>query len=129
MSQIIIIESVAELAEQIEQKYLHHGSIKIKQAIFACLHPIEVPSNVKELVNIIRLDSPVDNGEFIEHRWEILLDEAAALITAHSRTVPTAMLDDAAEIEAGLIQYYGEYTQLTEASKKAIAEKYGYRAE
>jgi len=55
--------------------------------------------------------------------------EAAALIEARDKRVPSVMLEDAAEIEAGLVEYYGEYTKLTDATKKAIVDKYGYRAE
>lgn len=125
MSQIIIIDSAEALAEQIASDLeLDVPKEVVRQAILACLHPIEVPSNVKELVNIIRLDSPVDNGEFIEHRWEILLDEAAALVTAHSRMVPRAMLEETVKkcwpMGSG---------PLYDKTMDAIAEKYGYRAE
>lgn len=61
---------------------------------------------------------------FYRERKEKFTAEAAALID-EARAVPRAMLEDVAEIEAGLIQYYGEYTKLTNASMKSIVAKYG----
>ena len=64
-------------------------------------------------------DSPSGPGVYFD------AVKAAALIEGMRRRVPRAMLDDVAEVEAGLIQYYGEYTKLTDNSKNSIAAKYG----
>lgn len=116
MSQIIIIERVAALAEQIEQTYLHHGSMKIKQAVLVCLHPIEVPDDAEELaIQIQRRDN--------DENPQLTVDEAAALVTAHSRMVPRAMLD-----EIWLIGNRSKPGQ-KEVDTAEITAKYGYRAE
>jgi len=120
MSQIIIIERVAALAEQIEQTYLHHGSMKIKQAVLACLHPIEVPDDAEELA--IRIQRR-DNDE----NPQLTVDEAAALITAHSRTVPRAMLSRIVSYTAGMMDWNGEVDD--DLFIDEIAKEFGYRAE
>ena len=124
MSQIIIIERVAALAEQIEQTYLHHGSMKIKQAVLVCLHPIEVPSDAGELAREVvnEMESPFDTAENRELK-------SAALITAHSRTVPRAMLEEYAKAYFTSYELRIDQDNLKERTANFFAAKYGYRAE
>lgn len=117
MSQIIIIDSVAALAEQIEQTYLHHGSMKIKQAVLVCLHPIEVPDDAEELA--IRIQRR-DNDE----NPQLTVDEAAALITARERVVPRAMLREI-YCEGG----EDMLSVMTDETVDRLTAKFGYRAE
>jgi len=49
----------------------------------------------------------------------------AALIEGMRRRVPRAMLEDVAEVEAGLMDYNGAYTKLTDNSINLIAAKHG----
>jgi len=123
MSQIIIIERVAALAEQIEQTYLHHGSMKIKQAVLVCLHPIEVPDDAEELVDKVR-EGAVQGHGLSKCYWNITDAEAAALVTAHSRTVPRAML----------LKLLREYWPMGDEGQYAgviagLETEFGYRAE
>jgi len=123
MSQIIIIERVAALAEQIEQTYLHHGSMKIKQAVLACLHPIEVPSDAVELVDKVR-EGAVQGHTLSSNYWKLNESDAAALITARERVVPTAMLE-----EVWIHGHDYAFDKTISANIDKIIEKYGYRAE
>lgn len=124
MSQIIIIERVAALAEQIEQTYLHHGSMKIKQAVLACLHPIEVPNDAGELAREVvnEMESPFDTAENREKK-------AAALITARERVVPRAMLEEYAKAYFTSYELRIDQDNLKERTANFFAAKYGYRAE
>ena len=78
-----------------------------------CLHPIEVPSDADSLAKKVA-------NEVLCMRDT----EAAALITAHSRTVPRAMLQEVAENG----QWNGMYDSV-EQMQDTIATKYGYHAE
>ena len=139
MSQIIIIDSAEALAEQIEQTYLHHGSMKIKQAILACLHPIEVPSDAERLAKAVEAAIKPSYIESPNGRGGVMIiskdySDAAALITARERVVPRAMLLElygiAIEI-LGVPWMVGMPTHVKQFSEKAvaIAKKFGYRAE
>jgi len=98
--------------------------------------PDAMEMSTKAIDEIERTMLALNSIEVCEHfetipeiQKELAIPYLAALIESHSKRVPRAMLEDAAEIEAGLVEYYGEYTKLTDATKKAIADKYGYRAE
>jgi len=132
MSQIIIIERVAALAEQIEQTYLHHGSMKIKQAVLACLHPIEVPSDAEEMAKAVEAAIKPSYIESPNGRGGVMIiskdySDAAALITAHSRTVPRAMLSRIVSYTAGMMDWNGEVDD--DLFIDEIAKEFGYRAE
>ena len=120
MSQIIIVESAAVLAEQIVR---HQGAthISTREAVLSCLHPIEVPSDAVELAREVvnEMESPFDTAENREKK-------AAALITAYSRTVPREMLQEA-HILGRDDDYYDRHFE--HKNIDAIAAKYGYRAE
>ena len=115
--QIIIIDSAEALAEQIAEK-LSMNAPHVVAAIAAVLHPIEVPSDAGELVEKIRANKP---GSFTG----LLLskDEAAALLTAHSRTVPREMLDEI------WLNGYQCANGKKDTDMADIAAKYGYHAE
>lgn len=140
MSQIIIIERVAALAEQIEQTYLHHGSMKIKQAILACLHPIEVPDDAEELAKeaidkigrtMLALGEETETSRGPMQPPEIQEERAipylAALIDAHAKRVPRAMLSRIVSYTAGMMDWNGEVDD--DLFIDEIAKEFGYRAE
>jgi len=125
--QIIIIESAEELAEQIV-KHQDAAHISTRDAILACLHPIKVPSDAVKLVKKIR-EGSVFRHDLSERYYKLLDAEAAALITAHPRKVPRAMLDEI---------YSLGYSQGTDCASleddgvdnmAAIIAKYGYHVE
>jgi len=118
MSQIIIIDSAEALAEQIHQEYIKNPLVNVKLAVLNCLHPIEVPSDAVELVKMIRSGSPFssDGNPYLSDT------AAAALITAHSRTVLRVMLHDIYSL------WPKDYFTLDKGIDAAI-EKYGYHAE
>ena len=127
MSQIIIIESAEALAEQIEQTMSLFGVkdteiiAKVKNAV-RCLHPIEVPSDdmeglIDKLERLLNMDDdiyPPDNR----------CEAAAALITAHERVVPRAMLE-----EVWIHGHDYAFDKTISANIDKIIEKFGYRAE
>ena len=132
MSQIVIIESAEALAEQIEQTYLHHGSMKIKQAVLACLHPIEVPSDAEELAKAVEAAIKPSYIESPNGRGGVMIiskdySDAAALITARERVVPRAMLSRIASYAAGMMDWNGEIDD--DLFIDDIAKEFGYRAE
>jgi len=88
--QIIIIESAEALAEQIV-KHQSAAHISTRDAVLTCLHPIEVPSDAVELVEMAR-DVNVEGDGVYSISYRHTPDKIAALITAYSRTVPMAML-------------------------------------
>lgn len=87
--QVIIMESVEALAIQIERELIKHScDAPVVDSILSCLHPIEVPSEVEKLVGkIIMLFAEAQIKQTDEAITQALA-EAAALITAYSRTVP-----------------------------------------
>jgi len=114
---------------------IRQGEIQeLKDRITAALATPEPDAmEIADKIRIILVDKREErdmHGVECRDCWdEFYAPEIASLIESHSKRVPRTMLDDAAEIEAGLVAYYGEYTKLTDATKKAIAAKYGYRAE
>ena len=85
---------------------------------------MEMVAKIRQTHTVCSLDQ--FRGKPISYlSFDIHDSDAAALIEGLQRRVPRAMLDDVAEVEAGLIQYYGEYTKLTDNSKNSIAAKYG----
>ena len=124
--QIIIIDSAEALAEQIT-KHLGWNVAATKAQVLSCLHPIEVPSDAGELVEKIR--------EFNAKIWEdnkykffeLTSTAAAALITAHSRTVPREMLQEIFEQYPCYIP--GKEPNAVKICIDVIAAKYGYHAE
>jgi len=93
MSKIIVIESVEALAEQVIKAIglweVTETDTRTKdEVVLSCLHPIEVPSDAVELVEkIIMLFAEAQIKQTDEAITQALA-EAAALITAYSRTVP-----------------------------------------
>lgn len=124
--QVIIMESAEALAIQIERELIKHScDAPVVDSILSCLHPIEVPNEVEKLVGKIRAGTPKmiagDTRGASEYAVEMDLSEteAAALITAHSRTVPRAMLREVYNLSS--IEW--------ERSADAIAAKYGVKVE
>jgi hypothetical protein len=123
--QVIIIESVEALAIQIERELIKHScDAPVVDSILSCLHPIEVPSEAEKLVRMLEEGFYNATNEFSDLPLEKYRTEAAALITAHSRTVPRAMLDEIADES---LMFRSKEDQQEKINK--IAAKYGYHAE
>jgi len=136
--QIIVIESAEKFAEQLRQKLLawtlDDGDNRDRDEVFmSSLHPIDVPSDAVELIERISYAFGYDAKEI--RRFKIVgareltyndyakaLDDAAALITAYSRTVPRRMLYEINGLD-------DDFPQNIDPKMDAIAEKFGYRAE
>ena len=127
--QIIIIDSAEALAEQIAEK-LSMNAPHVVAEIATCLHPIEVPSDAGEITEMARdADIAWDGGYYINYKHTP--DEIAALITAHSRTVPRAMLEelfDAGYREGDQHIAYDSIDPIRKGLHR-VAAKYGYHAE
>ena len=101
-----------------------HGTGKLLRT--DALHPIEVPSDAEGLIDklekLLNMDDdiyPPDNR----------CDAAAALITAHSRTVPRAMLDEIYSLGYSHGKNYENLEDDGINNMGAIIAKYGYHAE
>ena len=127
--QVLIIDSVEALAEQIAEK-LSMNAPHVVAEIATCLHPIEVSSDAGELAReVLSLDVTLDD---VHSDYETL-KTAAALITAHSRTVPTSFIRSIAKT------YYdynvpkncgdADYEEWNDEECKIIAQQFGYHAE
>ena len=120
--QIIIVDSAEALAELIAEK-LSMNAPHVVAAIASCLHPIEVPNDAGKLVQKLRTKSWITTGSFPYQDFTFSFDKAAALITAHSRTVPRAMLDEI------WLNGYQCANGKKDTNMADIAAKYGYHAE
>jgi len=118
---IIIIESAEALAEQIV-KHQDAAHISTRDAILACLHPIEVPSDAGNIVAAVR-GSAVPRHDLSSHYFNYTKTEATALITAYSRMVPRAMLDEMWK------NGYEHANGKKDIDMADIAAKYGYHTE
>jgi len=130
--QVIVIESAEALAEQIHQEWVNNPLANVKMAVLNCLHPIEVPSDALELAKAVEAAIVPQYNESPNGRGGIMViskdySKAAALITAHSRTVPRAMLEEVGDYcyERGK-----EHRFLLDPAKiDEITENFGYHAE
>jgi hypothetical protein len=124
--QIIIIDSAEALADEMIDEMMRDG-VSYKRAILSCLHPIEVPSDAGELVEKVRDQHAQVDDQVCGEVFNLSRDEAAALITAHSRTVPREMLQEIFEQYPCYIP--GKEPNAVKICIDAIAAKYGYHAE
>lgn len=128
--QIIVIGSAQDLAGSIARA-LSMDAPHIMATIAACLRPIEVPSEARELAQSIE-DECFDPWEMNKEKghYEGSFDapRAAALITAYSRTIPRAMLKalwKAAYDEGGIQPFISN----RDREIARITEQFGYRVE
>lgn len=122
--QVIIIESVEALAIQIERELIKHScDAPVVDSIISCLHPIEVPSGVEELVRVLEDGFYNASNEFGDLQIEKYRTKAAALIESYSRRVPMKMLT---EIFNNAVDWVpiGDSERVDE-----IAAKYGVKVE
>lgn len=120
--QIIIIDSAEALAEQTAEPWQGEARKRVYDTVLSCLHPIEVPSDAEDLVKAV-----LNQIAFGECDEIIDFSEAAALITAHSRTVPRAMLSRVASYVKGMMDWNGEIDD--DLFIDEIAKEFGYHAE
>jgi len=89
MSKVYIISDVddfvKEVVDRIKYQQEHtEGNVgielEVKDALHHCLHPIEVGYTSQKVVEAIREDNPIYNGEYIEHQWELSSDIASVMV-------------------------------------------------
>ena len=94
MSQIIIIESAEAFARELARALLNDITRSVEKTLLSCLHPIEVPSGVEELVRVLEDGFYNASNEFGDLQIEKYRTKAAALIESYSRRVPMKMLTE-----------------------------------
>lgn len=92
MSKVYIVSDVDDFVKEVVDRIKYQQEhtegdvgieLEMKDALHHCLSLIEVGDTIQDLVEVVREDDPIYNGEYIEHQWNVSSDVASALFGAY----------------------------------------------